>query len=150
MKKHLALLLALVMVLSLALGACGSKTETKPAETKPAETKTETPAATTQPAATTPEPAKQEEEKVLTIGTYMAIVTLVPWKTTSDGDGYVIRQVYQTLLDMDENSEFLGNLAESWEASDDGLVWTSEEGLLLAEGQRTVWRRARSRYRSGR
>ncbi|MBR0139267.1 MAG: ABC transporter substrate-binding protein, partial [Firmicutes bacterium] len=124
MKKHLALLLALVMVLSLALGACGSKTETKPAETKPAETKTETPAATTQPAATTPEPAKQEEEKVLTIGTYMAIVTLVPWKTTSDGDGYVIRQVYQTLLDMDENSEFLGNLAESWEASDDGLVWT--------------------------
>ncbi|MBQ1524334.1 MAG: ABC transporter substrate-binding protein [Firmicutes bacterium] len=124
MKKHLALLLALCMVLSLALGACGSKTEPAAQPSTPS-TPSTTPSTPAQPATTPTEPAKTgSDEKVLTIGTYMAIVTLVPWKTTSDGDGYVIRQVYQTLLDMDENSNFLGNLAESWEASEDGLQWT--------------------------
>ena len=57
MKKTLALLLALVMVLSLA--ACGQSkpAETKPAETKPAETKP----AETKPAEETPaEPAEED------------------------------------------------------------------------------------------
>ncbi len=51
-------------------------------------------------------------------------MTLVPWKTTSDGDGYILRQIYQTLVDMDESSSFIGNLAESWTCSEDGKAWT--------------------------
>ena len=34
----------------------------------------------------------------LVIGTYMPVTTLVPWKTTSDGDGYILRQIYHTCL----------------------------------------------------
>ena len=35
----------------------------------------------------------------LVIGTYMPVTTLVPWKTTSDGDGYILRQIYHTLVE---------------------------------------------------
>ena len=68
--------------------------------------------------------SSQDGEKVLTIGTYMAVTTLVPWKTTSDGDGYILRQVYQPLVGMNAKSEFTPNLAESWSCADDGVTWT--------------------------
>jgi len=64
------------------------------------------------------------KEKVLKIGTYMPVTTLVPWKTTSDGDGYIIRQIYHTLLEMNKQSEFTPSLAASLECSEDGKVWT--------------------------
>ncbi len=64
------------------------------------------------------------EEKILRIGTYMPVTTLVPWRTTSDGDGYIIRQIYHTLVEMNKESEFTPSLAESWECSEDGKVWT--------------------------
>lgn len=63
-------------------------------------------------------------EKVLRIGTYMAVTTLVPWRTTSDGDGYILRQIYQPLLGMNAKSEFVPNAAESWSVSEDGKTWT--------------------------
>lgn len=63
-------------------------------------------------------------EKTLKIGTYMTITTLWPWRTTSDGDGYIIRQIYHTLVEMDENSKFTPGLATSWECADDGVTWT--------------------------
>lgn len=64
------------------------------------------------------------EEKVLRIGTYMAVTTLVPWRTTSDGDGYILRQIYQPLVGMNAKSEFVPNAAESWSCSEDGKTWT--------------------------
>ena len=54
----------------------------------------------------------------------MPVTTLVPWRTTSDGDGYIIRQIYHTLVEMNKESEFTPSLAESWECSEDGKVWT--------------------------
>lgn len=60
----------------------------------------------------------------LVIGTYMPVTTLVPWKTTSDGDGYILRQIYHTLVEMDQNSNFVPSLATEWECSEDGLTWT--------------------------
>ncbi len=60
----------------------------------------------------------------LVIGTYMPVTTLIPWKTTSDGDGYILRQIYHTLVEMDQNSNFVPSLAEEWECSEDGLTWT--------------------------
>lgn len=68
--------------------------------------------------------AGKKKEKELIVGTYMPITTLVPWKTTSDGDGYILRQVYHTLVEMNKKSEFTPSLAKSWECSDDGLTWT--------------------------
>jgi len=69
-------------------------------------------------------PAAAAEEKTLTIGSYMMITTLWPWKTTSDGDGYIIRQIYHTLVEMDEHSKFTPSLATKWECADDGVTWT--------------------------
>ena len=48
----------------------------------------------------------------LVIGTYMPVTTLVPWKTTSDGDGYILRQIYHTLVEMDEQSNFVPSLVK--------------------------------------
>lgn len=63
-------------------------------------------------------------KKILRVGTYMPVTTLTPWKTTSDGDGYIIRQIYHTLVEMNKNSEFTPSLAESWECAPDGKEWT--------------------------
>ncbi len=68
--------------------------------------------------------AKEAENKELIIGTYMPITTLVPWKTTSDGDGYILHQIYHTLVEINKQSDFTPGLAREWECSDDGLTWT--------------------------
>lgn len=68
--------------------------------------------------------AASAAEKTLTIGTYMTITTMWPWKTTSDGDGYIIRQIYHTLVEMDQKSRFTPSLATKWECAPDGVTWT--------------------------
>lgn len=77
-----------------------------------------TPASETAPAKTA---AKSNE---LVIGTYMPVTTLVPWKTTSDGDGYIIRQIYHTLVEMDADSNFTPSLAKEWSCAEDNVTWT--------------------------
>ena len=64
------------------------------------------------------------EIRELRIGSFMSINTLLPWRTTSDGDAYVLQQVYNTLAQMDQYSVFHGNLLESWEVADDNRTWT--------------------------
>ncbi len=63
-------------------------------------------------------------EKVLTVGTYMNITTLIPWKSTTDGDYYVLNQIYHKLIEMDNNSVFHPVLAEDWSCAEDGKTWT--------------------------
>ena len=77
-----------------------------------------------------------EATRELRIGSFMAIQSLLPWRTTSDGDGYVLQQVYNTLLQMDEHSVFHGNLLESWEVADDNRTWTLHvrEGMFWHRG----------------
>jgi len=116
--------MALVLAAMMALTACSSGKKT--ADTTAAQT--ETAATTAAVSGTEPQAAAgvttQDSEKVLKIGTYMPVTTLIPWKTTSDGDGYVIRQIYHTLLEMNKQSEFTPSLAKEWECSEDGKVWT--------------------------
>lgn len=72
----------------------------------------------------TPSNSNANKKNELVIGTYMPVTTLVPWKTTSDGDGYIIRQIYHTLVEMDADSNFTPSLATSWECADDNVTWT--------------------------
>lgn len=45
--------------------------------------------------------------------------------SATDQIGNIIwRQLYDTLIDKDENGEWVGKLAESWEISDDGCTYT--------------------------
>ena len=69
-------------------------------------------------------PTASADEKTLCVGSNLTITTLVPWKTTSDGDAYILHQIYQNLVEMDQNSKFTPNLAKDWSCADDGVTWT--------------------------
>jgi len=74
--------------------------------------------------ATDPQGNGEPVEKVLTIGTYMNITTLLPWKSTTDGDYYVLNQIYHKLIELDNNSVYRPALAEEWSCAEDGKTWT--------------------------
>lgn len=116
MKKRLSSLAALSLAAMMLLSACKGNTETKQPQDEGNAGKD--PGTSQQ----TGEVVKDANE--LVIGTYMPVTTLVPWKTTSDGDGYIIRQIYHTLVEMDQHSNFVPSLATEWECSEDGLTWT--------------------------
>lgn len=84
-----------------------------------------TPPVTPDPSQATPgQSTAAPKNNDLIIGTYMPVTTLVPWKTTSDGDGYIIRQIYHTLVEMDNDSNFTPSFAKSWACADDNVTWT--------------------------
>ena len=57
-------------------------------------------------------------------------------ESTDTYSNTVINMVFDTLIDMDENSEFIPGLAESWEISDDYLTITFKirEGVKFHDG----------------
>jgi peptide/nickel transport system substrate-binding protein len=50
--------------------------------------------------------------------------TLLPGLASDTASQGVIDLVYNGLVKIDENIEIVGDLAESWDVSDDGLTWT--------------------------
>lgn len=67
---------------------------------------------------------QNEEEKVLTIGATSEILTFNDLYTTQGADREIAGLVFSALTKTDVNGEAIPDLAESWENSDDGLVWT--------------------------
>lgn len=63
-----------------------------------------------------------EGEKVLTVGTPYSVATFIPWKSTTDGDRYILSNIYESLIEYDSIGGFIPGLAESWENEDD-LTW---------------------------
>ena len=61
---------------------------------------------------------------------------LDPSKTSSYFSFQVLENVYDTLVEPDENLEMQPALAESWETSEDGLTWTFalREGVTFHDG----------------
>ena len=61
---------------------------------------------------------------------------LDPSKTSSYFSFQVLENVYDTLVEPDENLEMQPALAESWETSEDGLTWTFQlrEGVTFHDG----------------
>ena len=111
MKKIIALLMALVMVLSLA--ACGAKesaaTEAPKAEAQPTEAAPETKAA----------PAEVKDSVIIAIGSEPE--TLDPTKGWGHGNAPIVQS---TLVKYKADLTFENDLATSYELSEDGLVWT--------------------------
>ena len=108
MRKRKLRLLALALTAVMALSACSPKS----AE----------PAKNTATEAGKKGEAGQTAEKVLTVGTPYTVATYIPWKSTSDGDRYVLANVYESLIEYDSIGSFLPGLADSWENEDD-LTW---------------------------
>jgi len=144
MRKIFALL-SLLIVASMVLAACGGAA---PAE-EPAAPAVEEPAAE-EPAAE--EPAAEEpaaEEPAMAMGsadpttfnyvTFGGPETLDPALAYETAGGEIIQNVYETLVFYDgaNTDKFVPQLAESWEVSEDGTVYTFKirSGVTYHEGQ---------------
>ncbi|HEX2979714.1 MAG TPA: ABC transporter substrate-binding protein, partial [Anaerolineaceae bacterium] len=80
------------------------------------------PAEPTEPAA---EPAQETPTREdLIIGVMGEPLGLVPQLTNDGYSGQVEYQLYSGLLTVDDQGELVGDIAESWDISDDGLVYT--------------------------
>ncbi|HSG45193.1 MAG TPA: ABC transporter substrate-binding protein [Anaerolineales bacterium] len=127
MKTKLMFLLTLLMASALVLSACGGGSAPAPEDTgAPAEEPSEEPSEA---------PADEPAAPVtLDVGTTYIWDTANP---TFGWYGYTIRyMIYDTLVEEMGISDFQPGLAESWEVSDDGLVWTFKirEGVKFHDG----------------
>ena len=111
-KRLLALVMAVAMVAGLT--ACGGS-------------KTEDAAATTETAA---------GEKILSVQIGPDPETIDPALNSASDGGCMILHSFECLLTVDESGALAPGQAESWEVSEDGLVWTFHlrEGLKWSDG----------------
>jgi peptide/nickel transport system substrate-binding protein len=125
MSKRVNVLIALLMIVSLIVAACGSTPEPeveKPAEpTKAAEVEEEPPA-TTEPE---PEPAGCQCGADIVLGANGDAKIVNPI-LAMDSDGFWRTDLmFDSLVRVDPvTTEIVGQLAESWDVSDDGTTYT--------------------------
>lgn len=119
MKKFLALLLAVVMVLSLA--ACGSETPAPAATEAPAE-------ATEAPAEATEAPAEEPTEEYAGPDTYSMIdsfdvTTLDYVYNNKSSNGDYLNNFIEGLLTQDNHGKLIAGMATEWSHNDDASEW---------------------------
>jgi peptide/nickel transport system substrate-binding protein len=148
--KWLSTVLSALFILALLLAACGAEPTATPTQepVAPAEEPTtpveetaapaEEPTTPAEEPTTAPEPTSVPEEEAepvtIRVGTDYIWDTANP---TFGWYGYGIRYLlYDTLVEEAGISNFVPGLAESWEVSDDGLVWTFKirEGVTFHDG----------------
>lgn len=124
MKKSLVLLLALVMIASAFLAGCSPKEEAV----------TETTAAAGEE---TTEAAAVEPSGTLIVGITEASGNFNPLYYSSAYDGYVVDMVFEGLIERSFEGEYVGNVAESWEISEDGksITFKMKQDRVFSDGQ---------------
>lgn len=84
-----------------------------------------------------PEKSCEEDPRCLIYGITSDILILDPHASNSVEAGIIFRQLYDTLIYRDPaTGDFIPGLAQSWEISDDGLVYTFHlrQGVLFHDG----------------
>ena len=127
-KRSLSFLLALVLACGLMLGGCSSDGSADVGESG------------------SEGDGAADGERVLTIASPYAIGSLTPWISNSDGDRYVLGNVYEALIESNTGSEYgveyVPAIAESWEYTDDttlvfkireNVYWQTEGNDLFDE-----------------
>lgn len=109
--KKLALMLAVVLMFSFGLTACGSASSST-APTSTAGTSSEATSAT------------PTGEKQLPVQIGPNPETLDPALNSAVDGGNMILHIFECLLTVDESGELAPGQAETWEVSEDGLTWT--------------------------
>lgn len=114
-KRMLALLLAAVMVCGTVLTGCGDTDEQ-----------------TNDDANTN----KETAEKQLAVQIGPNPETIDPALNSAVDGGNMILHSFEGLLAVDEDGQYIGGCAETWEPSEDGLTWTFHlrEGLKWSDG----------------
>ncbi len=133
--KWLSNALSVLFVVALLLAACQAEPTAVPTEetAPPEETTAEEEAAPPEPTAV-PEPEEEAEPVTIHVGSTYIWDTANP---TFGWYGYTIRYLlYDTLVEEAGIGNFVPGLAESWEVSDDGLIWTFKirEGVTFHDG----------------
>ncbi|MDZ7801930.1 MAG: ABC transporter substrate-binding protein [Trueperaceae bacterium] len=80
--------------------------------------------------------AQPQSGGTLTVGMQADPVGLDPHITNATSTRNMLENVYDTLVAFDSSLQIVPGLAESWEASDDGLTWTFtlREGVTFHDG----------------
>lgn len=119
--KKILSLISLMLVMALALTACGGNQE-KPASGEQPEQSSETPA--------------EAPAQVLKYGTDAEPVGLDPHTISAAASIRIFRQIYDTLIDVDAEMNFIPSLAESWEQPDDlTYIFKLREGVKFHNGR---------------
>jgi peptide/nickel transport system substrate-binding protein len=129
--RKLFVVLSLLVVASMALSACGTATQAPGGEPTMAPVETQAPVKEGFHAADTTTFVIAESE--------VGIDTLDPALAYDTASGEIIQNVYNSLVfyDGEATDKFVPMLAESWETSADGTVWTFKirSGVKFHEGQ---------------
>ena len=137
MKQKLAFVLAAFLLLSSVLCACA---QTAPAA--PEASSEESAASAEKTAASAEEPASAPAEEAKTEGKQLPVQigsdpdTLDPALNSTIDCGNMILHLFECLVTFDQDGELIPGCAESWETSEDGLIWTFHlrEGLQWSDG----------------
>ncbi len=143
MKRKLSLVLAAVMVVG-SLAACGGSSQPAATTAAPAPAATEA-AAQTEAAAPAETEAAETEAAAPEAGGFKDTIVIARAEDPMDldptiGDDTASSRMYHTivpgLVQVDKDGQIAPDLAESWEVSDDGLVWTFHlhPGLKFSDG----------------
>ena len=126
MKRFISLTLALVMMLAMFAGCSEKETTT-----------TAAPAGDTTTAASNEPVAEGKKRTDLVICNTADVVTLDPPESTDTYSNTVINMVFDTLIDLDADSQYIPGLAESWEVSEDGMeiVFKIRENVKFHNGE---------------
>ena len=110
MKKLVSMLLALTLCVGMLAGCGGSKSN---------------------------DTGKSDDSKnsVIKVGVSTDVTSLDPQNHNDTTSAYMTRHIYSNLVTLDDNNEFVGDLAESWEYVDDVTVnFTLKEGVKFHNG----------------
>lgn len=132
MKKSMALILAIVMVLS-TFTACGSST-TEPVSETPAQTEEAT---STESDATEAEVTEEEELVVFNYGFLNEPPAIDPSMNAGTTQSTMYSSVYEGLIAADSEGNIVPAAAESWTANEDKTeyVFTLRDGLEWSNGE---------------
>jgi len=140
--RKLFYLLSLLIVASMLLAACGGAAPAEepaaPAAEEPAAPAAEEPAAPAAEEPAAPAAMGSKDPSTLVVATIGEPETLDPALAYETAGGEIIQNVYETLVffDGEATDKFVPQLAESWEVSADGTVYTFKlrSGIKFHDG----------------